>query len=967
MARKKGFSHDDQFSPQMYHREEAFLKKQTDRFREFKPGQRWVSEMEPELGLGEVTLVDGRFVTVAFHGGGDIRRYAKENAPLIRMIVQPGSQIQLKSGEKCAVTASRESDEGIVLYSTDKGEIAERELSEKMRSVGAIDRLLSGDYDPLVSFDLRLKTLKLRSRIESSDVIGFVGPRIELIPHQLYISNEVCSRHIRRTLLSDEVGLGKTIESCLILHNLAVSGRVDRVLIMVPENLVHVWFVELLRKFNLSFRIFNQEFFKQKSNWEVNPFLEDQNILCDWNYMSENPEISDMAKAAGWDLLIVDEVHHAREGSHFFKLLKKLTVSCRDILFLSATPEQYGTREHFLKLQLLDRNRYSDYNSFLAQTQTHSLLADITGRLLDGKSLDERSIGFIKKIPNLGETVDYAKLQEDRTQREKLVKELLDRFGFGRSIFRNTRAAVGGFPSREVRIFPLSADSKITKNVRNEYVAENRLRVDESEEIAFRADPRISYLVKLLKDNSNEKFVLICRTKEKVVALNEALSRSISVKTALFHEQLTLIQRDRNAAWFSEEEGARILLCSEIGSEGRNFQFAHHLVLFDLPPDPSLIEQRIGRLDRIGQSGPIIIHVPFIVNTPYEILARWFHEGLDLFGSSVPGINEMFDSMAESVQKTISMMTDAEEDVSGMLEKLISDTKNVKNEITVRLEASRDRLLELHSFRPQEAKGLVNSIHRADGDEELENVTVQLLEEQGMHVEQAGERVYRLFNEGYSEIEFFGLKESRPMVTFDRTTALHREDYEFFTMDHPSLKGLFDSYLGSISGNSSLCSYHGSSSFQLVLEAAFVIECDAPTSLNANRFLPSVPVVVAIDQSLKDRSQEVDTDKFRSKLRSLGVHPIVTNQRFKDELFPLLYDKLEERARDAADIHIKNGYDAMERVISSELQRLRYFQSINSSVSPEEIKLMENQRNALRLAIKEAVLRLDAIKIIVKV
>ena len=104
----------------------------------------------------------------------------------------------------------------------------------------------------------------------------------------------------------------------------------------------------------------------------------------------------------------------------------------------------------------------------------------------------------------------------------------------------------------------------------------------------------------------------------------------LNVSFALFHEGLTLLQRDRNAAFFAEEEGARILICSEIGSEGRNFQFAHHLVLFDLPTDPELLEQRIGRLDRIGQTAtdPHPCALPAAGRRP-RCWRAWYHEGLE--------------------------------------------------------------------------------------------------------------------------------------------------------------------------------------------------------------------------------------------------------------------------------------------------------------------------------------------------
>ena len=87
----------------------------------------------------------------------------------------------------------------------------------------------------------------------------------------------------------------------------------------------------------------------------------------------------------------------------------------------------------------------------------------------------------------------------------------------------------------------------------------------------------------------------------------------------MFHEHMEIVERDRAAAYFAaRENGSQLLLCSEIGSEGRNFQFAHHLMLFDLPLEPDLLEQRIGRLDRIGQTRVIQLHVPYFPGSPWK-------------------------------------------------------------------------------------------------------------------------------------------------------------------------------------------------------------------------------------------------------------------------------------------------------------------------------------------------------------
>src|SRR5207302_8514664 len=144
-----------------------------------------------------------------------------------------------------------------------------------------------------------------------------------------------------------------------------------------------------------------------------------------------------------------------------------------------------------------------------------------------------------------------------------------------------------------------------------------------------------------VRDLYPEKVLLICRTPVMVTAIETALRERVkNLKAAVFHEGLSLVQRDRNAAWFADPHGASVLLCSEIGSEGRNFQFAHHLVLFDLPGDPELLEQRIGRLDRIGQTATIRIHVPFGRGSESEVAARWYHEGLNAFDKHPRGAPE---------------------------------------------------------------------------------------------------------------------------------------------------------------------------------------------------------------------------------------------------------------------------------------------------------------------------------------
>ncbi len=182
-----------------------------------------------------------------------------------------------------------------------------------------------------------------------------------------------------------------------------------------------------------------------------------------------------------------------------------------------------------------------------------------------------------------------------------------------------------------------------------------------------------------------------------------------------FHEKLSIVERDRAAAYFAQQEdGAQVLLSSSIGSEGRNFQFASHLVLFNLPDDPDLLEQCIGRLDRIGQSRDIQIHVPCFADTGQVVLARWYHEGLNAFEETCPMGMTLFETHQTQLNKFLQKPTALE----GFAE-FVSLTRKQQHELKQALEKGRDRLLELNSNGGEQAQQLATDIAEQDGTTEL--------------------------------------------------------------------------------------------------------------------------------------------------------------------------------------------------------------------------------------------------------
>jgi ATP-dependent helicase HepA len=534
---------------------------------DFYPDQRWTSEGEPELGVGVVVEADKSRVKVHFSTADETRQYALANAPLRRVIFKPGDTIV--DTNKRPLVIERVQDNGeLLLYIGKEGTLSESDLGDVSVKHGVNDRLLIGDVETPDVFALRRKTLGYDHMRRISPINGFVGGRIDLIPHQLYIAHEVSSRYAPRVLLSDQVGLGKTIEAWLILHRLLLSGQASRILILVPDSLIHQWFVEMLRRFNLWFHIFDEERCAalDESAPEGNPFLDDQLVICTTSFLASSPTRARQAISADWDMLVVDEAHHLawslEKASPEYAIVELLSKVAKGLLLLTATPEQLGVESHFARLRLLDPERYADYDEFINESQDHKVTANIVEDLSKGNPLKAKDKALLTTIFGAER---MAKVEgKEAVAKNQLIEDLLDQHGPGRVVFRNTRSGMSGFPTRKAYLIPLEAEAnkeEWLKRLSKEYTVDKEALVSEStrQKFWFSEDPRVVWLVALLAQLNPGKVLLICRSKAKVLALDKALQKLSSAKVGVFHEALTIVQRDRNAAWFAERDGAQIL------------------------------------------------------------------------------------------------------------------------------------------------------------------------------------------------------------------------------------------------------------------------------------------------------------------------------------------------------------------------------------------------------------------------
>ncbi len=599
-----------------------------------------------------------------------------------RVIFNVGDVVDSQQGWSLQVEQVVE-DQGVYTYlgtrvDTEESGVALREifLSNQIRFNKPQDKLFAGQIDRMDNFVLRYRALTNQYQQHKSPMRGLCGMRAGLIPHQLYIAHEVGRRHAPRVLLADEVGLGKTIEAGMIIHQQVLTGRAERILIVVPETLQHQWLVEMMRRFNLHFSIFDEERCVEAFSEADNPFETQQYVLCSLDFLRKSRQRFEQALEAEWDLLVVDEAHHLEwhpeKPSREYQVIEALAEQTPGVLLLTATPEQLGRESHFARLRLLDADRFYDYEAFVKEEEQYAPIADAVTALFSGEKLSDEAKNKITELlseqdvePLFKALESHASEDEIALARQELIDNLMDRHGTGRVLFRNTRAAIKGFPVRNVHLLPLEIPSQYTTSMRVAGMLGGKLTPEaramkmlypeeifqefEGEESSWwQFDSRVNWLLEKVKAKRSEKILVIASRASTALQLEQALREREGIRATVFHEGMSIIERDKAAAYFAQEEGgAQVLICSEIGSEGRNFQFANQLVMFDLPFNPDLLEQRIGRLDRIGQKRDIDVYVPYLTETSQAILARWFQEGLNAFAETCPTYRAVYDAFAE--------------------------------------------------------------------------------------------------------------------------------------------------------------------------------------------------------------------------------------------------------------------------------------------------------------------------------
>ncbi|AHE48169.1 RNA polymerase-associated protein RapA [Aeromonas hydrophila 4AK4] len=949
----------------------------------FALGQRWISDTETDLGLGTVVAVEGRMVTLLFPATGENRMYAKEEAPVTRVSFNVGDQIASHEDWTMTVEEVQEKD-GLLIYvgvRTDNDEpVALKEvfLNNFIKFNKPQDRLFAGQIDRMSRFTLRYEALINQHQRRRNPTRGLAGGRVSLIPHQLYIAHEVGHRYAPRVLLADEVGLGKTIEAGMVIHQQLLSGRAHRVLILLPETLQHQWLVEMLRRFNLHFSLFDEERCIEAFADAENPFETEQLVICSLDFLRKKRRRFEQVLEAEWDLLVVDEAHHLEWSeeapSRAYEMVEALAEQVPGVLLLTATPDQLGHQSHFARLRLLDPERFYDYEAFLAEEQAYGQVASAAQELLDGETLSDEARQI---LASQLEGLDLS----DAAARQQAVAKLLDQHGTGRVLFRNSRANIQGFPERHLNVYPMPLPEQYktaikvmgmmggnggdlqTRALRYLYPEKIFQQFEGDNATWTQFDPRVEWLLELLLSARQQKVLVICSEAATAIALEEALRTREGIRGAVFHEGMSILERDKASAYFAQQEGgAQVLLCSEIGSEGRNFQFASHLVLFDLPLNPDLLEQRIGRLDRIGQQNTVEIHVPYLEGTAQRALQLWYHDGLDAFEQTCPTARPVFEAVRDELFELLAANTGDQ----ATLDALLVKTRELHEPLKARLEQGRDRLLEIHSSGGAAAQQLVDKLTAEDDDTGMISFALKMFDEIGVNQDDRGENALVLTPGDHMLVSSFpGLPQDGMTITFDRNTALSRDDMALLSWDHPMMRGGIDLILGSEIGATSVALLKNKALpiGSILLELIFVAESAAHPQLY--RFMPPTPIRLLMDKNGQNLGEKVAFDAFNRQLtpvnRHLGSKLVTASQ-------PVIHGLIGKGQAIAEELKagiVDKARAQMAQTLQQDLDRLEALKAVNPNVRDSELDYLRNLQAELHHLIDQTQLKLDAIRFIV--
>lgn len=555
-------------------------------------------------------------------------------------------------------------------------------------SAEIIERLTRREFDPLDDYRLNLTAqhLSLASGFEVLLCLPLLR-HIEHYPFQIHTARQVMRSMRGRALLCDEVGLGKTIEAGLILKEYLIRGLARRVLVLVPPALVSQWREEMGDKFGVPFITHDDDEFRADGAqaWEKH----DRVIAS--IHTAKSAANAAAIHALSYDLVIVDEAHHLKNRATVsWKFVN--AIKSKYMLLLTATPAQNNLDELFNLITLLRPGQLQTQTAFRRdfvqrgdprQPKNRNKLREL---MMDVMVRNTRSQVSITLPPRRATTL--------RPQLSPLERQLYDGVtdfvrrayagqGVAKFVAQTLQAEAGSSAHALLGTLEKLRDAKkLDKSQR----AELKTLCDVAASIEGGA--KATALLSLLKQN-NEKALIFTQYRETQQFLLRVLEAA-GIAAASFGGGMSIAEKDAQVAAFAADK--RVLVSTDVGSEGRNLQFCHTIINYDLPWNPMKIEQRVGRVHRIGQTEPVSIFNLAAAGTVEDYVLEVLDSKINMFELVVGEVGEILGNLEEEREfedVVLSLWLDSPSDDAA---------RGAFADLGERLAGAHDRYLESKSY-----------------------------------------------------------------------------------------------------------------------------------------------------------------------------------------------------------------------------------------------------------------------------
>jgi ATP-dependent helicase HepA len=964
----------------------------------FVAGQRWLSQTEPELGLGLVLKTESDRVTIVFPSTETTRVYTIEGPPLTRVKFSVGDLLKTQDGKNFTVEQVEEKD-GVVIYYSKGKKIEESRLSDSLTFSKPYDRMLNAQVEEKQLYNLRHRALYRRFKTFRAPLRGMLNGRFTPRAHQLNVVVQATRFQHPRVLLADEPGLGKTVEAGLILQRLKIFGNAVRVLLLAPESQLDRTELEFRRRFEFEFTRLTEEDFAAKPAKKTAakkpaksdapaPFAsgvnEDNEPVDHWvsmtleEFSGHRGKYAKDAAAAGWDVIVVagsEELKWDDGGNPAWNALEVTAPGSKSLILISSEGPEHDAKAHFGRLHLLDPEAFSSPRKYSAHRKELEPLEQAILKLLASTTCDKDCETLLKPLSAADAKVKemHKMWKEGREDtREYLIDYLLDSHEAGRTVFRNTRAKITGLPERTVQFIKLDAKPEAREGLKEEFKhpvksepAKGKPKAEPSA-VDTAAALWLSAIVSpppppppapneppLPPPPIPPRTLVIVHSRARAVAVEKALRGKVDGTVELVTDAP---RADQGVAPAAVIVGAEDLV-------GRGFPGFDMVVLWDIPLTADDVRERLFCCEN-SFTGKLDIHIPFVEDTPQELTARWLHEGLHVFTAVSDGQVEAaaeFSKAVHDIAKRIGVKHNPKLDDE--LKAIIKKTTSAHDTALKRLQKHADTFLETVSCRTPSADQALSRMTSSDDDDSLDLFMNRTLETLGILVETKGPRVIFVKPNPEMQNRFEEVPKEGLTFAYHRSVAATREDAIFLTWDHPIVARAIETLLSTAIGNTAYVVWEDERAQIVLLEGIYLATPKFGAHLQlVSRYMPPTPVRVVLSHEYADMSSEYTSEVVNKMVRNGRREWIRNNARPLHNIVPGMMRSLNQRAEIRMKELAAKAAFQMESVLNSDIARLKRLP--DTKARRAEIKRIEDQIAETKPLFAEPFLVSDQLRLI---